>query len=68
MSVMNALWGHLTGVFIVLMMFAFVSIWIWAWSGRHKRVFNRMAELPLEDDLPPATISAASDDAKDGRS
>ncbi|TBR39342.1 MULTISPECIES: cbb3-type cytochrome oxidase subunit 3 [Dyella] len=65
---MSAIWGHLTGVLITLIMFAFIAIWIWAWSGRHKRVFDRMAELPMEDDVPPATTSTASDDAKDGRS
>lgn len=50
---MSELWGHMTGALIVLMMFTFISIWIWAWSGHHKRVFHRMAELPMEDDLPP---------------
>jgi cytochrome c oxidase cbb3-type subunit 4 len=46
---MNPLWGHLTGVFILLMMFSFIGIWIWAWRARHRRVFNRMAQLPTED-------------------
>lgn len=46
---MSPLWGHLTGVFILLMMLSFIGIWIWAWGARHRRVFNRMAQLPSED-------------------
>ncbi|MHA6203407.1 cbb3-type cytochrome oxidase subunit 3 [Dyella soli] len=57
-------WGHLTGVIIVVMMVAFVSIWAWAWSGRHKRAFSRMAELPMEDE-PPHEHAAAQACAKD---
>ncbi|MBO9663012.1 cbb3-type cytochrome c oxidase subunit 3 [Dokdonella sp.] len=47
---MNALWGHLTGVLIVLMMASFVGIWIWVWNGRHKSKFDALARLPMEDE------------------
>jgi cytochrome c oxidase cbb3-type subunit IV len=50
----NELWGHLTGVIIVVMMVAFICIWAWAWSSHHRRAFSRMAALPMEDDVPPA--------------
>lgn len=53
---MSALWGHLVGVLIVLMMAAFIGIWIWAWLPRHKRRFGAMARLPMQD-------GAASSDA-----
>jgi cytochrome c oxidase cbb3-type subunit 4 len=46
-------WGHLTGVMIVVIMFTFICIWAWAWSGRHKKPFTRMAQLPMEDDMAP---------------
>jgi cytochrome c oxidase cbb3-type subunit 4 len=47
---MNTVWGHLVGVFIVLMMATFIGIWIWAWRKRRRRVFDRMARLPMEDE------------------
>lgn len=47
---MNPIWGHIAGVFIVLMMTTFIGIWIWAWRKRHRRVFDRMARLPMEDE------------------
>lgn len=46
---MNPLWGHVAGVFIVLMMLAFIGIWIWAWLPRHKRSFGELARLPMQD-------------------
>ncbi|MBD8873319.1 cbb3-type cytochrome c oxidase subunit 3 [Rhodanobacter sp. DHB23] len=51
---MNPFWGHLAGVLIVLMMVSFVGIWIWAWRRYHKPVFDRMAQLPMQDDDIPA--------------
>ena len=49
---MSPFWGHLAGVMIVLMMVSFVGIWIWAWRKYHKPVFDRMAQLPMQDDDP----------------
>jgi len=51
---MSPFWGHLAGVMIVLMMLSFVGIWIWAWRKYHKAVFDRMAQLPMQDDDPAA--------------
>jgi cytochrome c oxidase cbb3-type subunit 4 len=52
---MSPFWGQLAGVMIVLMMLSFVGIWIWAWRKYHKPVFDRMAQLPMQDDdLPVA--------------
>ncbi len=47
---MNPIWGHFAGVVTVILMLTFIGIWIWAWRKKHKRVFDRMARLPLEDD------------------
>ena len=49
MTPMNPIWGHIAGVFIVLMLVTFIGIWIWAWRKYHKSDFNRMANLPMED-------------------
>lgn len=46
---MNAVWGNLVGVFIILIMATFIGIWIWAWQKRHRKTFDRMARLPMED-------------------
>lgn len=54
---MNPLWGHVAGVFIVLMLLTFIGIWVWAWLPRHKHAFGRLSRLPMEDEdgaSPPA--------------
>jgi len=48
---MSPLWGNLVGVITVAMMLLFIGIWIWAWRKRHKAVFDRMAVLPMEDEM-----------------
>jgi len=47
---MNALWGHLSGVITVVLMIAFVAVWAWAWLPGHKRDFDALAKIPMEDD------------------
>jgi cytochrome c oxidase cbb3-type subunit 4 len=64
----DAAWGNLIGVVTVVTMLLFVGIWIWAWRKRHRKVFQRMAELPMEDrpEGPPPT--ANGDTHQDDRS
>ncbi len=66
---MNPLWGHLAGVITTILMLTFIGIWIWAWRRKHKRVFQRMAELPMEDKPGGTddTIPGPDDDAEDAR-
>jgi cytochrome c oxidase cbb3-type subunit IV len=47
---MNPVWGHVAGVFIVLMMVTFIGIWAWAWLPRRKRAFGELARLPMQDE------------------
>ncbi|MGB3269037.1 MAG: cbb3-type cytochrome c oxidase subunit 3 [Rhodanobacter sp.] len=62
MTPMNPVWGHIAGVFIILMLVTFIGIWIWAWRKRHKSTFDRMARLPLEqDELPDSDVDAKED-------
>lgn len=46
---MNPAWGHVVGIVIVLLMLIFIGIWIWAWLPHHKRKFDRMSRIPMED-------------------
>ena len=46
---MSALWGHVAGIITVVLLVVFVGIWFWAWRARHRRVFDRMARLPMQD-------------------
>jgi len=48
---MSTLWGNLVGVFTLILMVLFIGMWIWAWRKKHKKVFDRMAALPMEDEL-----------------
>ena len=47
---MNLVWGPIAGGFIIAMMIAFIGIWVWAWLPYHKRTFNDLAKLPMEDE------------------
>ena len=51
---MNPIWGDIAGGFIIAMMIAFIGIWIWAWLPYHKRTFNDLARMPMEDKAPAA--------------
>lgn len=50
---MGGYWGHAVGVITLILLIAFLGLWVWAWLPRHKRVFDRMARLPLENDAAP---------------
>jgi cytochrome c oxidase cbb3-type subunit 4 len=50
---MHPAWGHIIGGITVVLMVTFVAIWIWAWRRRHRAVFQRMADLPMEDAVDP---------------
>lgn len=64
---MSAVWGHLAGVFIVLMMATFLGIWVWAWLPCHKRAFGWLARLPMEDGAAMADDSIPPTDEEERR-
>lgn len=50
---MSDAWGHAIGVVTVILMLIFIGIWVWAWRKKHKPAFDKLARLPLEDDIDP---------------
>jgi cytochrome c oxidase cbb3-type subunit 4 len=46
---MSPFWGHVVGVFTVVVMAAFIGVWIWAWLPFHKRAFDALAAIPMQD-------------------
>lgn len=42
-------WGNLIGVITIIIMAIFLGIWVWAWQKRHRKVFKRLSEIPMED-------------------
>ena len=46
---MNPLWGQLIGLVTLVLMLVFIGIWAWAWLPFHKREFDALAKLPMED-------------------
>ena len=46
---MNPLWGPLIGIVTLVLMLVFIGIWAWAWLPYHKRGFDSLAKLPMED-------------------
>lgn len=50
---MNALWGQLAGVITTILLLVFIGIWIWAWRPWHKKSFDKMAQIPMQDKDAP---------------
>ena len=57
---MSAIHGVLSGVITIILMVVFVAIWYWAWRPHHRRTFDELAELPLEDLTGSSVIPTAS--------
>lgn len=49
----DPIWGNVIGVFTLFSMLAFIGIWIWLWLPGHKRSFDALARLPMEDEENP---------------
>ena len=64
---MNPAWGHLAGVITLILFAAFVGIWIWAWRKRHRKTFDAMSRLPMQDAASDRTdvVRGRSDTASD---
>jgi len=58
-------WGNVIGVFTVLSMAVFIGIWIWAWQKRHRKVFKRLSEIPMEDQPEGPARSNPRQETKD---
>ena len=46
---MSPVWGYLAGIISVIVMLVFIGIWAWAWLPHHKRTFDALARLPMQD-------------------
>lgn len=46
---MSPAWGHVVGAFTVVVMVAFIGVWVWAWLPFHKRAFDALAAIPMQD-------------------
>lgn len=46
---MSPFWGLVAGIVSLVAMIAFIGIWVWAWLPHHKRQFDALAKVPLED-------------------
>jgi cytochrome c oxidase cbb3-type subunit 4 len=42
--------GVVRGMITLSLLLLFVGLFIWAWSSSRKDLFERMAQLPLEDE------------------
>lgn len=61
---MNPLWGQLAGVITVSLLLIFIGIWIWAWRPWHKKSFDKMAQIPMQDKDMPEKNSESEDTKK----
>jgi cytochrome c oxidase cbb3-type subunit 4 len=46
---MSPVWGHIAGIVTAIVMLVFIGIWAWAWLPYHKRTFDALARLPMQD-------------------
>jgi cytochrome c oxidase cbb3-type subunit 4 len=60
---MSAFWGNFAGVVTVILMSCFIGIWVWAWLPRHRRVFDAMAHVPMDD--APSLNDSVTDSTTD---
>ena len=37
------------GIVTLIVMFVFIGVWVWAWLPHHKRSFDALARLPMQD-------------------
>lgn len=47
---MNPIWGHVIGVFTVILLLSFLAIWAWLWLPQHRAKFDRLARMPMQDE------------------
>jgi cytochrome c oxidase cbb3-type subunit 4 len=38
------------GVLTIVLIIAFLGLVIWAWSGKRKETFDKLSQVPLEED------------------
>ncbi|MGB5247259.1 MAG: cbb3-type cytochrome c oxidase subunit 3 [Woeseia sp.] len=48
--------GTLRGLLTATLLILFLAVWAWTWSRKRKDTFERMAEMPLEDDSKPPPV------------
>lgn len=61
---MNPLWGQLAGFITVSLLLIFIGIWIWAWRPWHKKSFDAMAQIPMQDTDAPEQNKDSEDTEK----
>lgn len=61
---MNAIWGQVAGVITTILLLVFIGIWIWAWRPWHKKSFDKMAHIPMQDKDAPQEESKSEDTTK----
>ena len=37
------------GIVTLIVMVVFIAVWVWAWLPHHKRSFDALARLPMQD-------------------
>ena len=55
-----------TVAFSVLLMVIFIAIWVWAWRPKHRRTFDSLAALPMEDGAAGEAAIEHVDEKVDG--
>ena len=48
----------LSGIITIVLTLLFVAIWIWAWQPRHRRDFEAIARLALDENTADANRNA----------
>ncbi len=38
------------GVLTITLMIAFLGLFVWAWSSKRKETFDKLSQVPLEED------------------
>lgn len=46
---MSSAWAQLVGVLTLMSMLTFLAIWLWVWLPHHKRDFDTLARMPMDE-------------------
>ena len=49
---MSPVWGIVAGCINLILMLLFIGIWVWAWLPRHRKSFDALSRIPMQDEEP----------------
>jgi len=49
---MSPVWGIVAGCINAILLLLFIGIWVWAWLPRHRKSFDALSRIPMQEEEP----------------